>query len=305
MTASGDLVRASAEEEPELFWALGGAGHNFGVAVALELDLIELEEVSFGVVWFDPDRTAEALAFCRDWVVGAADELTTIVSIAHPPGAGDGAPDPDRPAAVHIIACHCGDAASAERDLAALRKHPAVVADGVRRMPWAELAIGNDVFGAGVHRRSRMHYLAEFDDAVVAISERRARTLGPLDFMSTHYYGGAVQRVPEEATAMSHRDTPWNYMVSTTWTEEQEAEGESLRRRQEEFLAEIAPHSKDAYYVNYLFDEPDHVAAAYAPGTWQRLRDLKRRWDPQNRFRSNANIPPSRGAGPGVVAGLR
>ncbi len=289
VTAAGELVRASATEEPDLFWALRGAGHNFGVAVALELELIELEEVSFGFVWFDPGRTAEALAFCRDRVVDAPDELTAIVSIAHPPEgvspAGGGMP------AVHAIVCHCGDAASAAGDLAPLREHPAAVADDLRRLPWAELAVGNDAFGAGVHRRSRMHYLAEFDDEVIAISERRARDLGPLDFMSTHYYGGALARVPEEATAMSHRDKPWNYMVSTTWAPEDESEGPALRRRQEEFLAEIATRAEDAYYVNYLFDEPEHVAAAYAPPTWRRLRELKQHWDPENRFHSNPNIP--------------
>ena len=291
VTADGRVRRASAIEEPELFWAMRGAGHNFGATVALELELIELEEVSFGFVWFHPERTTEALEFFREWIPGAPDELTTIVSVGHPPRQWGGPDELSGQGAVHVIACHCGEAAAAERDLAPLRDHPAAVTDDVRRMPWSELAVGNDVFASGVHRRSRMHYLRDLTDEVIAISDRRARELAPLSFMSTHYYGGALRRVDEDATAMSHRDKPWNYMVSTTWAPIED--GEPLRRWQDDYLAEIAHHAEDAYYVNYLFDEPDHVGAAYNPRTWERLRALKRAWDPRNLFAANQNVPPA------------
>ena len=158
-------------------------------------------------------------------------------------------------------------------------------------MPWSELSLGNDVFTSGVHRRSNMHYLSGLDDDIIEISARRALEMAPLSFMSTHYYGGALRRVPEDATAMSHRHLSWNYMVAVTWTAMEN--GDPLLRWQSDYLAEIEPYAADAYYVNYLCNEPSHVALAYNPTTWQRLREIKADWDPANRFRANQNVPPA------------
>jgi len=294
ITADGGFVRCSAQEQPELFWALRGAGHNFGTVVGLELDLIELQTVTFGLVWFHPDKTAEALHWCREHLPDKPDELTTIISVGHPPASAD-LPDGLRGrAAVHVILCHCGSAEQAARDLADLRGHRAVTADTVHRLPWAELAIGNDVFISGVHRRSRMRYLPELGDEVIAITERRATQMAPLSFMSTHLYGGQMGRVPEDATAMGHRSELWNYMVSTTWTPMEDGTG--LRRWQDEYLGELAPHANAAAYVNYLFDEPERVQNAYNPGSWKRLRELKRIWDPENCFAANQNVAPAAGS---------
>ena len=90
---------------------------------------------------------------------------------------------------------------------------------------------------------------------------------------------------------MSHRHEHWNYMVTTSWTATED--GTPLRTWQADYLAELAPHASEAYYLNYLFDEPDHVAQAYHPTTWARLRELKRQWDPDNQFTENQNVPPS------------
>jgi hypothetical protein len=277
VTADGRYVRCSADE---VFWAIRGAGHNFGTVVGLELDLIPLDSVAFGMVWFDPDATAEGLVWCRDHLLQAPDELTTIVSIGHPPAPLGLADRLRGRAALHVLACHSGPPEQARRDLAALRAHPNVTANTIQDMSWTQLAMGNEVFISGVHRRSRMHYVDGLSDAVIAISTRRAAQMAPLSFMSTHIYGGAMGRVDEQATAMSHRAERFNYMVSTTWTSMED--GTALRRWQNEYLDEIAPHATDAAYVNYLFDEPARVPSAYHPT-----------WDPDNRFAANQNIPPS------------
>ena len=291
VTADGRYIRCSTDEQPDLFWAIRGAGHNFGTVVGIELDLIELDTVTFGTVWFDADATAEGLVWCRNHLPDAPDELTTIVSVGHPPESL-GLPDRLRGrAALHVLACHSGPPEQARRDLADLRANPNVTTDTIRKMSWTELAIGNDAFKSGVHRRSRMHYVNNLNDAVIAISTRRAAEMAPLSFMSTHIYGGAMQRVHEHATAMSHRSEQFNYMVSTTWTSMED--GSPLRRWQNEYLDEITPHATGAAYINYLFDEPARVPAAYHPDTWERLRTIKRAWDPDNRFAANQNIPPS------------
>lgn len=291
ITADAKYIRCSAEEEPELFWALRGAGHNFGIVVGLELDLIELSSLTFGIVWFDPRVTAEGLAWCRDHLPEAPDEMTTIVSVGHPPASLQLPGRLRGRAALHVLACHSGAPEQAQRDLAALRTHPDVTADTIQRMSWPELAMGNDIFISGVHRRSRMHYVHDLSDAVIAISDRRASEMAPLSFMSTHIYGGAMARTDEHATAMSHRSERFNYMVSTTWTSMEDST--ALRRWQNEYLDEIAQHATAGAYINYLFDEPDRVPRAYHPKTWERLRAVKRTWDPSNRFATNQNIPPT------------
>jgi FAD/FMN-containing dehydrogenase len=291
VTADCRYVRCSAEEEPELFWAIRGAGHNFGTVVGLELDLIKLASVTFGMVWFDPDATADGLAWCRDHLPEAPDELTTIVSIGHPPSSLTLPDRLRRRAALHVLVCHSGSPEQSRRDLASLRAHPNVTADTIEDTSWTQLAMGNDVFISGVHRRSRMHYVHDLTDAVIAISHRRAGQMAPLSFMSTHIYGGAMERVDEHASAMSHRSERFNYMVSTTWTSMED--GTALRCWQKDYLDEIAPHSTGAAYINYLFDENARVPTAYHPATWDRLRAIKRAWDPFNRFAANQNVPPA------------
>jgi len=291
VTADGRLVRASAEEEPDLFWALRGAGHNFGVAVSLELDLMPLREVTHGVVWWHPEHTAEALDLFRSWVVRAPDEVTTILAVGHPPAAWPGPAKLRGRPAVHALVCHCGPAEQAERDLAELRAHPAVVADTVRRVPWPAVTLAPSQHASGVHRRSRTQYLTGMSDEVLAITARRAGEVAPLSLLGVHYYGGGIQRVDEQATAMSHRDKPWNYTVTTTWPSMQD--GAPVRGWQDEWVAELEPHTHPAFYVNYLFDQPEDVSRAYNPAAWARLRALKHRWDPGNLFATNQNIPPA------------
>ncbi len=291
VTATGELVHASEEIEPDLFWGMRGAGHNFGVVVGLELQLIPLDEVTFGFIWFHPDATAEALVTLREWIVDAPDELTAIISAAQPPQHWSGPDHLRGRAAVHALVCHSGSARQAEHDLSALTGHPSAVAVEVGRLPWPALSAGNDVFPPNVHRRTRMRYVHGLTDDVIEVSARRIPGLSPSSFMSTHYNGGALARSGEHATAMSHRDSPWNYAVTTAWSPAED--GTHLKRWQDDYLAELGDHAHDRYYVNYLNDEPHHVPAAYNPRTWQRLRELKATWDPSNLFRANHNVPPA------------
>jgi FAD/FMN-containing dehydrogenase len=291
VTAQGELVHASEGVEPDLFWGMRGAGHNFGVVVGLELDLIPLDEVTFGFVWFHPDATAEAMRLLRDWIVDAPDELTAIISAAQPPQHWSG---PDhlrgRPA-VHALVCHSGTARHAERDLSRLAAHPAAVAVEVNRIPWPALSAGNDVFPPHVHRRTRMRYVRGLTDDVIELTVGRVPQLSASSFVSIHYNGGALARRGEDATAMSHRDSPWNYAVTTSWGAAED--GTQLKRWQDQYLSALGDHAHDRFYVNYLNHEPSHVPSAYNTRTWQRLRHLKARWDPSNLFRENHNVPPA------------
>ena len=278
VTADGRLVHADHDHEPELFWALRGAGHEVGVVVGLELALLPLEQVSTGAVWFGPERVAELLAHYGTWAPDGPDELSTLVSIAHPPPGLPVAPHLRGRPLPHVLLCHCGTPEQAAADLAALRGLGGVVADTVRQLPWPELAMGKDAFAGGMHRRTRMHYVRGLSAELAALAAERSRDLPPLCFAGVHRYGGALARVDEDATAMSHRDQPWNFMVQASWTPVEDAT--SRRVWMDAFLAGLAPHAANAFYVNYLFDEPEHVPAAYNARAWARLQTVKREWDP-------------------------
>jgi FAD/FMN-containing dehydrogenase len=290
ITADGRLVHASDDNEPELFWGMRGAGHNFGVVVGLELELIPLATVTFGFIWFHPDATADVMASLRDWIVEAPDEITAIISAGHPPHDWSGPDELRGRPAMHLLLCHSGTEDQADRDLASVANHPAVVAVELHRIPWKSLAAGNDVFPPNVHRRTKMRYVHGFTDAVIELSARCIPELSASSFVSIHYNGGALGRGDENVTAMSHRGTPWNYAVTTSWGAAED--GTHLRHWQDEYLAELGNHAHDGFYVNYLNHEPENVEAAYNPRTWQRLRTLKTTWDPENLFRANQNVPP-------------
>jgi FAD/FMN-containing dehydrogenase len=291
VSASGERVEASDQGEVELFWGLRGAGHNLGVAVSMEFSVIPLTQVYAGVIWFHPDRTAELLDFYRGWAPVLPDEVSTILGVMAPPS------DLPVPAELrgrpmgHVVLCHCGSDSQAESDLKSLREHPGVVLDAIEAMPYAELAAGNNMFASGPRRRSRMRYLSGLAEPVVELTAERFADPPPLTMLSIHHYGGALGRVDENATAMSHRRQEWNYMVAMTWPSDET--GSAHKRWQDDLLAGLAPDAEAAMYVNYLCQEPDRVSSAYNARTWERLRALKRQWDPQNRLADNHNIPPA------------
>jgi FAD/FMN-containing dehydrogenase len=290
VTTGSDTVRSSQEDEPDLFWGLRGAGHNLGVAVSLEFSVIPLTQVHAGVVWFHPDRTADLLNFYREWAPTLPDEVSTILGVMTPP------PDlPVPPQLIgrpmgHVVLCH-SDPDSQARDLRALRDQPGLLLDTIRAMPYAELAAGNDMFPSGLRRRSRMRYLTGLTDPVVELTAERFTDPPPLTMLSIHHYGGALGRVDEHATAMSHRHQEWNYMVAMTWPPDET--GAPQKRWQTELLAALESEEENAMYVNYLCQEPERVRSAYNLRTWNRLQALKRRWDPDNRLADNQNIAPA------------
>jgi FAD/FMN-containing dehydrogenase len=291
VTADGRRVRASDEREQELFWALRGAGHNFGVALALEFATLPLSNVHAGSVWFHPSSLAEVFAWYREWAPTLADEISTILGVMEAPAELGVQGDLVGRLCPHVLLCHCGGNGQAKRDLAELRGRPAIVADTIEQMPYWRLASDAGAFQPGLHRRSRMRYLSGLPDDVIDLTADRLATAPAMTMVSIHHYGGALARVGENATAMSHRGEEWNYMLAMTWRDDNN--GAAIKQWQDDLLTDLAPWSRDSMYVNYLCQEPERVSSAYNASTWARLRDLKQTWDPDNRFSQNHNIPPA------------
>lgn len=284
--ASGELVTASAEENPELFWALRGGGGNFGVVTAFRFQAHPLDDVVFVDLQLDPARLGEALRGLRDVLRAAPDELNATFAV-NP----NGPPGPGFAFIPQIVAIYAGtDSAQSRAAIAPLLELPGVIGSEVRRSDYrgllAELPGGPDAPIPDVVVRDAM--LETFDDAAIdAVLAARAQ-LGPSVF-TVRFLGGAFGRISPDATAFAHRSAEVIANIV-------------------EFLPPGAPaaagHVTDAWapvaelslgsYGNFTSDVgPQVVAAMYPPATLARLRAAKAVYDPQNRLADNENITPA------------
>jgi hypothetical protein len=289
VTADGQLLQVDAESHPELFWALRGGGGNFGVATRLRFRLHPLETVVGGMLLLP--ASAEVLAAFVAAAEAAPDELSTIANVMPAP------PMPFVPEEQHgrpvIIAmlCYAGPAEAGERALAPFRALAPPIADMVQVMPYAGMyppeeedyhptAVGHTMFVDTVDRpvaETVMEHL-EASDAAVRVAQVRV-------------LGGAMARVPDEATAYAHRSSRIMVNLAAFYDG---AEDRGVRQAWVEGFAAALDQGDAGAYVNFLGDEgPDRVRAAYPGSTWDRLVAVKRRYDPDNLFRRNQNIPPT------------
>jgi FAD/FMN-containing dehydrogenase len=285
--ADGSTVSASADEHPDLFWALRGGGGNFGVVTSLRLRLHETPIVTGGVLAFRADGdTAAALLTAA---AAAPDELSTMVNVMKAP------PAPFLPREVHgqpiIIAlvCHAGDPATAAAALAPLRGASALIADLVRAQPYPGM-FGIAAEASGVRAALRTGFVDSFDAelanrAIELVAE--APTAGAV--VNLRVMGGAIGRVKEDATAFAHRDRAIMASVSGVDVDPGlAAAGSAWTDATAQQLA-----IDGAAYANFLTTRgPDAARSAYPGTTLDRLLEVKRRYDPTNLFLSNLNISP-------------
>ncbi|MGZ4388115.1 MAG: FAD-binding oxidoreductase [Gaiellaceae bacterium] len=292
VTADGELLEVDADRHPDLFWAIRGGGGNFGVATRLRYRLEPVDAVVGGMLILpaSPEVVAGFVAAAD----AAPDELSTIANVMPAP------PLPFVPEEHHgrlvvlAMLVHAGPAEDAERVLAPFRALAPPVADLLRPMRYPEL-YGQAEGGGGLRTVARSLFVDAVDAAVAgSILDRLRASSAQMSVAQIRVLGGAAARVPNEATAYAHRQRrimvnvaaryagPGEAAVHEAWASETAA---ALRR------------GEDRVYVNFLGDEgPERVRAAYPGSTWERLREVKRRYDPDNLFRLNHNIPPADGA---------
>lgn len=285
VSADGQPRRASATENPALFWGMRGAGANFGVATSLEFQLHPVgPEVLGGIIVHPLERAREALGFYYEYSRSAPDELTADAFFLTSP---DGNP-------VFVIAVfYAGSMERGERVLEPLRRFGPPVADQVGPVPYTELqAAGDPFFPIGLHYYWKSHFLEEItEDAIEATVDHFASAPSPRSLIVFQQYGGAVGRIPATETAFHHRNAQYDNFAASVWTDPQEREVHKEWARQ--WWDRMSRFSVGAEYVNNLGDEgQDRVRAAYGDN-YDRLATLKNEYDPDNFFRLNANIPPS------------
>ena len=294
VTADGEVVRASEEENPNLFWGLRGGGGNFGIVTEFEFELCAHgPQVLAGMLLHPLERAGEALRFSRDFMDAAPEELTVYeVFITVPPAAPFPVELQGKPAlAIGIV--YAGDPDDGERVLRPLREFGPPALDVVGQMPLIGVQEMLDPTAPhGMRNYSKSHWLAELPDAAIErMVELHTRVPSPMSQIITARMGGAIERVAPDSTAFAHRDAYRLVWVVGSWWEGDDAEQIEWTR---EVFDALTPHSTGGVYVNSLQDESDQrIRDAYSGSIWARLVEVKERWDPDNVFRLNYNVPPA------------
>jgi FAD/FMN-containing dehydrogenase len=289
VTADGRVLTASVDENPDLFWALRGGGGNFGVVTSFEYRLHPIGPVvTGGIVAYPFDTARDLLRFYRDFTGNAPDELTAFAALMF-------APDESGQKLAGIALCHIGAQEQAQKDIEPLLKFGTPVMVQVGPMPYAAVnTMLDEAAPPGLLNYWKTSFLSELsDDAIDTIVDHFDTTPSPLNFIMLEHFHGEVARVPVGATATPHRETSYNFVVPSGWTDPADTEKNVAWTR--EIFAAMGPYLAARRYVNYLDD--DDVAAnptreAFGPN-YDRLVEVKKTYDPTNFFHHNLNIRPS------------
>jgi FAD/FMN-containing dehydrogenase len=299
VTANGDIIRASASDHPDLFWALRGGGGNFGVVTSFRFALHPVgPTVMAGPVFWAADDTASVLRFYREFAAGAPDELGNIVRLGTiPPLPGIDEDLHFRPA-IAVASCYAGPVEDGERAVRALREFGTPLLDLVEPMLYVDhQASIDDTVPHGWHYYWKATDLTELSDEVIDVVAQHAyRAASPRSYAAMFHLGGAVARAPRDATAYPGRDVDHNIVIDAAWLP---GHSDSVGAREkvwaQEFLDALRSH-RAGVYVNFLDadDDTGRVREAYGVDTHRRLAEIKAKYDPDNVFHNNKNIRPGK-----------
>ncbi len=284
VTADGQLLRASADENPDLFWALRGGGGNFGVATSFEFRLHSQGTVMGGLVLHPRAKAKEVLSFFRDFMATAPDELTAYCGLLTAP---DGVP------VVGIIGCYSGPLEAGEAAMRPLREFGLPVADLIGPIPHTQM---QSLLDAGFPYGNQNYWRSTFlnglsDELFDVLIEHAGRMASPLSALVIEHYGGAESRVGESETAFPHRGLQYDLNIIASWTDP--AENEQHIQWARDLSQAAQPFAADGVYVNFLGDEgEDRVRTSFGKN-YDRLVEIKKKYDPTNLFRLNQNIKPA------------
>jgi FAD/FMN-containing dehydrogenase len=293
VTASGEVVHADDDNRPDLMWGLRGGGGNFGIVSSFEFALHPVTTVLGGLMLFGWDQAAEVLATFRDWTADLPDEATMLAAVMTAP------PEPFVPEhlvgrpVLGIVGCWSGDFDAGQAALGTLRElKPAVDLFGPIPYPALQGMLDGGA-PSGIRNYFRAGYADDLPDAMIdVLVEHGSRLPSPMSAIHIHQMGGAVARVPADATAFGNRGAAFAYNLVSTWTDaSQDAQHIAANRA---LAGALEPWSTGGAYVNFLGDEgAARIKAAYGESAYARLAELKRTFDPENLFCRNQNIPPT------------
>ncbi|MCA1414059.1 FAD-binding oxidoreductase [Bradyrhizobium sp. NBAIM20] len=287
VTADGKVVRASKQEQPDLFWAVRGGGGNFGIATSLEYDLHTVGPIITGGPIVHPiERSRGVLEFFRTSTRSLTDEHMLFASLTH-------APDGSGREVAALVTSHCGPVAEAERAMQPLKQFGPPILDAVGPMTYCELNRMLDAnYPKGAFNYWKSNFLTELSDGAIAtMIECFARCPTPMGQLLLEHIHGAAARVGAGDTAFVHRQEGYNFLILAQWTQASDTSRSISWARAT--YERMRPFFASGRYVNYLDDDEtgDPVAAAYGRN-YRRLQQIKAKYDPTNFFRMNQNIRP-------------
>lgn len=293
VTADGKLVTASAGENPDLFWGIRGGGGNFGIVTSFEFKCAEIgTEVYSGLIIKKFEDATKCIRFYRDYVRNLPDEMTIWMVVRHAP------PLPFLPNDVHgkmvvvIPFVWLGEQSQGEELIKPLQNITESLGEHIGMNSWVAWQSGFDgLVEHGARNYWKSHHLRELSDECIDEIIRFSSKL-PSDECEVFipHMEGAPSRVPENETAFSHRKTPFVLNIHTRWRNV--SDDERCLAWARELHSSTQPFAQGVY-VNFLSDEGENrVKAAYTEEVWDRLVEVKTKYDPGNLFRMNQNIKP-------------
>jgi FAD/FMN-containing dehydrogenase len=283
--ADGTVTRASAGENPDLFWAIRGGGGNFGIATWLEYELHAVGPiVTGGLVAHKASDARDVLRFFRERCASLPDEIMLAAGLITGP---DGAP------LVAIVGCHCGDAASGEAAARPFKAFGTPVLDAMGPIPYCDLnGLLDPSFPRGALNYWKAHFLTDLTDgAIDVLIDRAAVAPTPQCQLLLEHFHGKAPQVPVSATACTLRTTGFNALIVGQCLDPKDTD-RCVEWTRDTYRA-LGPYLGSTRYLNYLGqDEEDPARVAYG-ANYERLRDVKRTYDPENVFHINVNIPPA------------
>jgi FAD/FMN-containing dehydrogenase len=283
VTANGEVMHATAEENPELFWAIRGGGGNFGIVTAFEFVAHPTTDVFYGKITFPASEAAAVLQGWADYLRTAPEELTSTANFANPFAGGPEAP-------VEIFVAFDGDDPElAAKAIGPIRRLGTVLDDDVAPKPYADTLVDGATPPPGIQFVTRSAFVdkASVTDVLQILTEVGASERSP--FIAVRSVGGAVSRVPDDATAYAHRQAELMFVTTIAGPK---PVIDAARPAVDAIWGRLAPHVNGAY-ANFLASATEEdVAAIYPTETYRRLAAVKRQYDPGNLFARNHNVRP-------------
>jgi len=293
--ADGSLVRASGDENEDLFWGLRGGSGNFGIVTMFEFQLHPVGPIVLGGLLFHPgDRAGEVLRFFRDFMAEAPDEVGAAVALITAPPLPFVPEEAQGKPAAGIAVCYAGDPEEGAEVIAPLREFGPPVVDLVEPMPYTAVQqLIDPTTPAGMQNHWGGDFLADLpDEAIDALASAAANTPSPLSVVLVVPGGGQMARVGDDEMAIGQRQAPWNTHLLAMWADPAD------EKRNVDWLRQVqvasAPYTTGRAWLNFLGEEGEQrVRRAVGDDKYDELQRIKDRYDPQNVFHLNQNIRPS------------
>ncbi|MFC7202147.1 FAD-binding oxidoreductase [Haloferax namakaokahaiae] len=289
--ADGQLVHANEDENSDLFWAIRGGGGNFGVVTSFEFDLHPVENVIAGPMFWPIDQLEPTMRWYNEWLPQAPEDVYAFYLIAEVPG------DPFPPE-IHgekvcgLMWCHLGSQEAADEALQQAREAAEPLFEHVGEMPYPALqSMFDALYPEGDQWYWKGDFVREITDEAIEAHERFAEVPTPQSTAHLYPIDGAVHDVDPDETAWAERDANWSMVI--VGVDSDPSKADEITQWTKDYYDAVHPHTEGAAYVNFMMEEgAERIQATYGDN-YDRLQEVKSKYDPDNFFHVNQNVTPS------------